>query len=174
MAKAVNFGLLYGQKAAGFVKHASAKYDVTMTESAAEKISDAFFKAYPALAAWQKKQKHAASNAKEVRTILGRRRDLQQAKETWWTRYTALLNTPIQGAAADGMKLALCRLRESLPENCLIVNTVHDEILVECPENAAEQVRQLVEKTMVEEMQRLFPDVAIVAEAKVIQSWHDK
>ena len=174
MAKAVNFGLLYGQKPLGLVKYAASSYGVTMTEGEATKISDAFFKAYPALAAWQKKQKNAASNAKEVRTILGRRRDLPQAKETWWIRYAALLNTPIQGAAADGMKRALCRLRGLLPEKCQIVNTVHDEILVECPEDAADQVRQLVEKTMVEEMQRLFPDVAIVAEAKVIQSWHDK
>jgi DNA polymerase I-like protein with 3'-5' exonuclease and polymerase domains len=174
MAKAVNFGLLYGQKPLGLVKYAASSYSVTMTEGEAAKISDAFFKAYPALAAWQKKQKYAASNAKEVRTILGRRRDLRQDKETWWTRYTALLNTPIQGAAADGMKRALCRLRGLLPQKCQIVNTVHDEILVECPEDAADQVRQLVEKTMVEEMQRLFPEVAIVAEAKVIQSWHDK
>jgi DNA polymerase-1 len=174
MAKAVNFGLLYGQKPAGLVKYAACSYGVTMTESQARLIREAFFKAYPTLAAWQKTQNHAASNATEVRTALGRRRVLKQGVDDWWSRFTALMNSPIQGAAADGMKLALCSLRKRLPENCRIVNTVHDEILVECPEEITECVSQLVGQTMVEEMQRLFPDVPIIADAKTIESWHDK
>lgn len=174
MAKAVNFGLLYGQKPAGLVKYAAASYGVTMPETQARRISEAFFKAYPVLAAWQKTQNHAATNATEVRTTFGRRRVLKQGNEEWWSRYTALLNSAIQGAAADGMKLALCRLRKLLPANCRIVNTVHDEILVECPEEVTEEISQLVEQTMVNEMENLFPDVPIVADAKTIESWHDK
>lgn len=174
MAKAVNFGLLYGQKPAGLVKYAAASYGVTMTEAEAAQISQNFFKAYPKLAEWQKRQNHLASTATEVRTALGRKRTLPKGQAGWWSRYTALLNSPIQGAAADGMKLALCRLRKQLPAGCLIVNTVHDEILVECPEDEAERVCELVEQSMVEEMQRLFPTVKIVAEAKTISSWLEK
>lgn len=174
MAKAVNFGLLFGQKPAGLVKYAAASYGVTLTESDATQISRGFFKAYPKLAEWQKRQNHLASTATEVRTALGRKRTLPKGQDAWWSRYTALLNSPIQGAAADGMKLALCRLRKQLPTGCLIVNTVHDEILVECPEDEAERVCELVEQSMVEEMQHLFPTVKIVAEAKTISSWLEK
>lgn len=173
-AKAVNFGLLYGQKPEGLVKYAAESYGVKMTESDASDLSDAFFAAYPNLANWQKQQKGHASAAREVRTSIGRRRTLPQDNKNWWERYSALLNSPIQGGAADGIKMALCRLMSEVPKSCLIVNTVHDEILVECPEEDANTICRLVEQVMVEEMQRLYPDVVIKADAKVISQWAEK
>ena len=74
-----------------------------------------------------------------MRTRLGRRR-LIAPDESDWQRFTALVNTPVQGGCADGMKRAIVALSARLPEGARILSTVHDELIVEAPETDAEAV----------------------------------
>jgi DNA polymerase-1 len=105
--------------------------------------------------------------------VLGRRR-LIPPEASAWERFTALVNTPVQGGCADGMKRALVQLASALPPSARIVSTVHDEIIVEAPEHDAEDVRRTVEAVMIEAMAALFPQVPVEVEVSVCASWGEK
>jgi DNA polymerase-1 len=174
LAKAVNFGLLYGQRAEGLVKYAALKYEVPLTVQQAEQIRNRFFTRYQGLKrwhsdAWQKVE----DGVSEVRTRLGRRRLLPDLA-TEWDQFSALVNAPVQGGAADGMKRALVALAAALPEGAFIVSTVHDELIVEAPLEIADQVKELTCSAMVDAMSRIYPEVPIVVDANVCSSWGEK
>ena len=109
----------------------------------------------------------------EVRTRMGRRRIIP-GTATEWERFTALVNTPVQGGCADGMKQAIVTLAERLPHTARILSTVHDEVIVEVPEAEAEQICDLVATTMKEAMESLFPEVPIEVEGGVCEHWGEK
>jgi DNA polymerase-1 len=174
LAKAVNFGLLYGQGAEGLVKYAAANYGVTLTSSEAKIIHARFFEAYPALGTWHRQcWRSAAQGSLEARTVLNRRR-LVPSVATDWERFTALVNTPVQGGSADGLKRAMLRIHNTLPTGARLICTVHDEIIVEAPEALAASVCELVRATMRDEMALLFPAVPIEVEAQVCENWGQK
>ena len=174
LAKAVNFGLLYGQSAPGLVKYAASSYGVALPEDAAKEIRAKFFRTYGQLRQWHgESHLQAEKGVREVRTVLGRRR-LIPPEASAWERFTALVNTPVQGGCADGMKRALVQLASALPPSARIVSTVHDEIIVEAPESEGESVRQTVEAVMIEAMAALFPQVPVEVEASVCASWGEK
>ena len=103
LAKAVNFGLLYGQSAKGLVGYAKKKYGVEMEYERAHEIHGKFFSAYTGLREWHKNaRKMAAQGAQSVHTILGRVQRLPKGEAAEWPRFTALVNTPAQGGAAAG------------------------------------------------------------------------
>jgi DNA polymerase I len=123
--KAANFGLLYGQGPQGFKDQAEQDYNVILTLEEAAKLRRQWLQTFPRLAKWQEEQEGKT----ETRTILGRRR-------TWKSSppLTEVLNSPIQGSAADGMKLAMARLWETrLPDfaDCFAVAVIHDELIIE-------------------------------------------
>jgi len=91
-----------------------------------------------------------------------------------WERFTALVNTPVQGGTADGMKQALILIDKRLPQNARIVSTVHDEVVVECHEDSADQCRETVTTAMVEAMAALFPEVPVEVEANICTTWAEK
>ena len=97
LAKAINFGLLFGLGAAGFRVSARSHYDLELTREQAAAYRRAFFDAYPALARWHRQA--GRKGAKECRTLAGRRRLLDDK-----TPSTHRLNTPVQGTEADGLK----------------------------------------------------------------------
>ena len=174
LAKAVNFGLLYGQNAKGLVRYAKTSYGVTITEDEARLIRQKFFATYGRLRQWHgESHRLAEQGVAEVRTAFGRRR-LIEPTATEWERFTALVNTPVQGGCADGLKQALIDLSAKLPEEARIISTVHDEIIVECDQAAAEVVRELLQSTMREAMAAIFPQVPIEVEAGVCSNWGDK
>ena len=109
----------------------------------------------------------------EVRTRTGRRR-LIPSTASEWERFTALVNTPVQGGTADGMKYALVLIAERLPKSTRIVSTVHDEVVVECPEQSADDCREIITTAMVEAMTALFPEVPIEVEGNVCTTWAEK
>ena len=90
----------------------------------------------------------ATEGAQSVRTALGRIRWLPQGEEAEWPRFTALVNTPLQGGAADALKQAMVDLADKLTSSASIVSTVHDELIVECTSDNAEEVKALVEMAM--------------------------
>ncbi len=174
LAKAVNFGLLYGQSPGGLIKYARTNYGVTLSQEQARRIHQRFFDAYSGLRVWHRNCHATATTATEVRTVSGRRRLLPQGPGKEWHRFAAMLNTPVQGGCADGLKCALVTLARSLPAKARLVSTVHDEIIVETPVAVAGQVAELVRSTMCSAMARLFPNVPIEVEVKQCGTWGDK
>ena len=151
MAKAVNFGLLFGQGAKGLQAYAKASYGVEMSLEQAHKAKSAFFKAYPGLSAWQTQTRKAAERAKQVRTPGGRCRELEK------NIGTECLNTPIQGGAAECLLAALAALDvDSLKAR--LVNIIHDELVVECEPEQAGAVVQEVERAMTAGFLAIFPN----------------
>ena len=174
LAKAVNFGLLYGQSAKGLVRYAATSYGVTLDEEQATDIRQAFFRTYSRLRQWHGlSHNQAEAGVTEVRTRTGRRR-LIPTTASDWERFTALVNTPVQGGTADGMKHALILIDQRLPKSARIVSTVHDEVVVECHEDTAEQCREIITTAMVEAMAALFPEVPVEVEANICTTWADK
>ena len=116
----------------------------------------------------------AAEGAQSVRTALGRVRWLPEGEEAEWPRFTALVNTPGQGGAADALKQAMVDLADKLPPAASIVSTVHDELIVECASGTAEEVKALVETAMLDAVQTMFPGVRFEVESGICDSWGEK
>jgi DNA polymerase I-like protein with 3'-5' exonuclease and polymerase domains len=174
ISKSANFGLLYGQSAPGLVRYAASSYGVHLELEQAEQIRRQFFRTYGHLRQWHGESRNKAdAGAREVRTVLGRRRLLPETASEW-ERFTALVNTPVQGGCADGMKRAIVLLAKRLPAEARMISTVHDELLVEAPESMAEDVRGMVQASMIEAMADLFPQVPIEVEASVVTHWGEK
>jgi len=91
-----------------------------------------------------------------------------------WDRFQLLVNFRAQGSCADGLKLAMLRLASELPASAQLIATVHDELIIECPEIAADEVKALTVLVMTEEMAKVFPGLPIVVEAKICTHWGEK
>jgi DNA polymerase-1 len=168
LAKAVNFGLIYAMGAAGLKSYAEGTFGIPMTDEEARNFRKRFFQAYPGIAAWHERER--VSPSQELRTLGGRRR-IPSPSETLPGR----LNTPVQGTAADMLKLALGLLffRLSFQEDYL-VGCVHDEILLECPEYRGEEVATILKESMEEAGAKLLPRVPVEAKVVLGKSWGEK
>ena len=174
LAKAVNFGLLYGQGAAGFKEFARDKYEMDITLGEARQYKRRFFETYPGLAAWHERERLRMKRGEtETRTLTGRRR-------VGVERFTEWVNAPVQGTGADGLKLALALLWERRAEcpDAVPVACVHDEILVECDEDKAEKVEAWLEKVMIDGMDEVLngpdvggPRVPVEVETQIGKTW---
>ena len=174
LSKAINFGLLYGQSAKGLVRYAASSYGVQLADEEAQEIRKAFFRTYGSLRQWHgESHVNAQKGVREVRTILGRRRLIPESADEW-QRFTALVNTPVQGSCADGMKRALVLTASRLPDSASIISTVHDEVIVECNEADGESVLETVRASMVEAMAEILPRVPIEVEAGICSNWSQK
>jgi DNA polymerase I-like protein with 3'-5' exonuclease and polymerase domains len=166
LAKALNFGLLYGMGAQGFRGYAKSQYGLDLSEEDARRYRDAFFRNYPGLAAWHRRVGRSGKRTVETRTLAGRRR-LEVA------RFTEKLNSPVQGTGADGLKLALALLwerREQAP-GAFPVLAVHDEIVVEADTDRADAVADWLRGAMVDAMAPLIEPVPVEVEVKVARTW---
>jgi DNA polymerase-1 len=166
LAKAVNFGLLFGLGARGLRAYAKSNYELELSEAEAKHYRRAFFAAYPGLGWWHKRA--GTSRAKECRTLAARRRLLDEK-----TPYTHRLNTPVQGTEADGAKLAMALLWERRHEcpGAFPVLFVHDELVVECNAAQADAVATWVKQAMLDGMAPLIDPVPVEVEVKVRQTW---
>ncbi len=148
LAKAVNFGLIYGQGAKGLKDYARASYGVEMTLDEAERYRGRFFETYPGIRRWHEHElREYRKGNPETRTLTGRRRKGVR-------RFTERLNSPVQGTGADGLKLALALLWERRHEypGAVPILAVHDEIVVECGEDEAAGVEAWLEEAMIDGM----------------------
>ncbi len=165
-AKAVNFGFAFGMGVDTFVERALADYGVTVSPSDAQRFKKVYGDTYPAVAAWQERIRKAMPV--EVRSASGRRRLFVDHQEGYCER----LNLPVQGTAADGIKLAMVLLHKRLrPPRARLVLCVHDELVVEAQREHAVAVRDLVEATMVEGMAHYVTTVPIAVEADIRATW---
>jgi DNA polymerase I len=173
LAKAVNFGLLYGQSAAGLKTYAKNSYGVDMTDEEAVQFREAFFNEYQGLAAWHESARAAANDPEvtEVRTHrIGRRQHLADA-EHWWPRFASLVNSPIQGSCAEVQKLGMLDIGEKLKGRAQLVSCVHDEVILECAEDDAEAVMAEVQSFMSARSAQIFNGQTIGVEAHIADSW---
>ena len=170
-AKAVNFGIVYG------ISEFSLADDIGVSRFEAKSYIDGYLSTYHGVRDYMKQVVIDAREKGYTQTMYGRRRYIPELKNSNFNiRQGAeriALNTPIQGSAADIIKLAMIRvdkaLKEEYPEAKLLLQ-VHDELIVECPEEIAPQVAQLVSREM-QQVAKL--DVPLLAEAKWGRSWFD-
>jgi DNA polymerase-1 len=176
LAKAANFGLIYGQQAAGFADYARANYGIELSVDEAARIREKFFATYPRLADWQRRTIRDSRKSQSVTTRGGRVRDF--STEPHGYRPTEALNTPVSGAAAEAMLEALARLGPALAGlDARLVNIVHDELLVEVADADVEKAKPAIEGAMRDGFLALFPEAADqvdgLVEAKVGHSWRE-
>ena len=170
-AKAVNFGIVYG------ISEFSLSEDIGVSRYEAKEYIESYLANYRGVRAYMKNVVEDAKNRGYTETMFGRRRYIPELKSSNFNVRSGAermtLNTPIQGTAADLIKLAMIRvdkaLRENFPEAKLILQ-VHDELIVECPEEQAEAVAALVSREM-ESVAEL--KVPLTAEAKFGKSWYE-
>ena len=170
-AKAVNFGIVYG------ISEFSLAEDIGVSRYEAKEYIENYLSNYSGVRAYMRQVVADARECGYTQTLYGRRRYIPELKSSNYNvRQSAeriALNTPIQGTAADIIKLAMIRvdeaLRQSFPEAKLLLQ-VHDELIVECPEALAPQVAALVSTQMQQVAQLKVP---LTAEANYGKSWYD-
>ena len=170
-AKAVNFGIVYG------ISEFSLADDIGVSRYEARAYIDSYLTNYRGVKAYMKQVVADATATGYTQTLYGRRREIPELKSTNYNIRQSgeriALNTPIQGTAADLIKLAMIRvdkaLAEKFPEAKLLLQ-VHDELIIECPEEIASQVAELISYEM-EQVAKL--QVPLLAEAKWGKSWYE-
>ena len=170
-AKAVNFGIVYGISAFAL----SDDLHVSMGE--AKEYMEKYFEHYAGVRAYMSRVVEQAKEDGYVSTLYHRRRWLPELKSSNFNMRSfgerVALNMPIQGTAADIIKLAMIRVDGRLRAEGLqarLVLQVHDELIVECPECEAQRVRDLLK----EEMEGVAAlSVPLLAEANVGKTWAD-
>ncbi len=170
-AKAVNFGILYGMSAFGLAK----QLDVSRSE--AKEFIEAYFSRYPTVQTFMDETLEKAREQGYVETMLGHRvyvHDINSSNGMMkaYAERTAI-NAPLQGSAADIIKVAMVnlhqRLQQQAPQAKLIMQ-VHDELIVECPNADVAMVSAMMAETM-ESAVKL--DVPLIADIASATSWFD-
>ena len=168
-AKAVNFGIVYG------ISPFSLSQDIHVSVAQAKSYMEKYFAHYAGVRAYMDGVVEQGKSQGYVSTMYGRRRWLPELKSSNFNTRSfgerVALNMPIQGTAADIIKLAMIRVEDRLKQEGLqaqLVLQVHDELIVECPEAEAETVAHLLTQEMEGVAQLAVP---LTAEAKVGQTW---
>ena len=170
-AKAVNFGIVYG------ISDFSLAQDLHITRAEARRYMDSYLERFSGVRAYMKEAVEKAKRDGFAVTMFGRRRYLPELRSSNFNLRSfgerVALNMPVQGSAADIIKLAMIRVSErfgrELPQAKLLLQ-VHDELIAECPLGLAEQCTQILEEEM---SAAASLDVPLVAEAHTGLSWYD-
>lgn len=168
LAKALNFGLLYGMGAAGFQQYAKRSYGLQLTLDEARRYRNAFFMAYPGLKGYHQRISKQLSFDSIVKTRGGLWVD---SKKSW----TNALNSPIQGTGVEVLNEAIIRLSPSL--DCLkakLVHLVHDEILIEVPQENRLEAQEALSIAMEEAFEAMLPGQQLtfgLVEPSIGNSW---
>ena len=168
-AKAVNFGVVYG------ISPFSLSQDIGVTVAEAKEYMERYFQTYTGVRAYMDRIVEQARADGYVETLMHRRRALPELKSSNHNLRAfgerVALNMPIQGTAADLMKLAMVRVERRLADEGLaaqLIMQVHDELIVECPEDEATRVQALLEEEMSGVMTLAVP---LPAEAHCGKNW---
>ena len=188
-AKVINFLLIYGGSAETLQQHAICDYGLAMSLDEAREAQEKYFEIYSGVSDWQRRQVESMSCTHQhyfhdcVRgffylpltctfTALGRRRV--------WPRFGTGIkalkfqsfNTPSQGTGADLLKMVMCELNDKLDsEDAKIIASIHDELLLEVPEEQAEEYANLLSEIMNRIGSRILYPVPVTSEAEILSSW---
>lgn len=170
-AKAINFGLIYGKQAFSLGK------ELGIGRNQAQDYIDMYFSRYPKVYAYMKAIREEAKTRGYVTTIYGRRRYIPEIQSRnrmiVQSGERMALNTPIQGSAADIMKIAMVKVyyrlaKESFRSHLLL--QIHDELIIEAPEAESEKILRL----LTEEMENAVSlSVPLVVDARIGKSWYE-
>lgn len=170
-AKMINFGLIYGKQAFSLAN------DLGVSRAEAQGFIDRYFEQFPKVQAYLDSLVSSAKKLGYAQTIWGRRRYLPEIQSknriVMQSGERQALNMPIQGAAADIMKIAMIAVWQKLKDENLdakIVLQVHDELIIDCAADIAPHVKELLIDTM-EHAVKL--DVPLKVEADIAYSWYD-
>lgn len=148
-AKAVNFGIVYGISSFGLSQ------DLSISTKEAKEYIDRYFETYPGIREFLDGLVAGAKEKGYVTTMYGRRRPIPELKSANYMQRSfgerVAMNSPIQGTAADIIKIAMIRVHDRLREEGLksrLILQVHDELLIEAYEEEAEQVEQILKEEM--------------------------
>jgi DNA polymerase-1 len=170
-AKVVNFGIVYGLSPFGLSQN------LGIEPSEAKQFINAYFEKYSGVRAFIDKTLDDASHRQHVKTLFGRIRPIpdinaKNAQQRGFAERTAV-NTPLQGTAADLIKIAMIRIDEAVRDRNLksrMTLQVHDELVFEVPEEELDVMRSLVR----EYMEKVYPlSVPLVVEIGVGKNWRD-
>jgi DNA polymerase-1 len=169
-AKAINFGLIYGMSPFGLTRTT----DLTLAE--AEDFVEAYFRQFPGVKRYLDHMRLVAAQDGYVETLLGRRRyfpGLQTQKNQMIRNREEreAINAPIQGTAADIMKLAMLHIKGALKDAGLsgqMLLQVHDELVLECPEDELHETARTVQQVMENAYQLKIP---LKTEARYGKNW---
>jgi len=172
-AKAINFGLIFAMGARGLQSYAQDTYGVEMSLQQAEQFRQRFFQAYRGIDRWHKRVREEDAQKKrdglpsETRTLTGRR-------YIWSGQagVAGLYNMPVQGSAADITKKALgLIMEENRNPEWHLVACVHDEILMEVPEEQKIEAQYFLQRQMERAGKAILRSVPVVAESNIGHSW---
>ena len=148
-AKAVNFGIVYGISSFGLSQ------DLSISTKEAKEYIDRYFETYPGIKGFLDGLVSGAKAQGYVTTMYGRRRPIPELKSSNYMQRSfgerVAMNSPIQGTAADIIKIAMIRVHDRLREEGLksrLILQVHDELLIEAYEEEAERVEQILQEEM--------------------------
>ncbi len=168
-AKAVNFGIVYG------ISAFSLAQDIGVFQSEAKAYIDAYMEKYHGVREYMSQIIESGKREGYVSTLYGRRRYLPELKVSNFNTRSfgerVARNMPIQGSAADIMKLAMVHVHQRLRSEGLkaqIILQVHDELIVECPISEAEQVQMILTEEMEQVAQLSVP---LVVDAHIGRNW---
>ncbi|WP_437646730.1 DNA polymerase I [Sorangium sp. So ce362] len=167
-SKTINFGVIYGMGESALAK----RLDISRAEAA--RFIDAYFARYRGVHEFMERTMAEAKRSESVRTLLGRRRLLPDLRSSDRMRRAQAeriaQNTPIQGTAADLLKLAMVRVPRPVVPGARMVLTVHDELAFEVPAESVDEAKARVR----EAMESVFPlDVPLVVDIGHGPTWAD-
>jgi len=169
VAKTINFGVMYGMSSFRLSR------ELGIPRKEADRFLEFYFRQYPRIQSFIEETIRKAEESGKVSTILGRERPVLNITSRNKTEKMAAeriaINTPIQGSAADMVKLAMIRIVEKLKEarlNTRLILQVHDELIFEVPPEELERVKELVQR----EMEQVYPlRVPLRVSVEIGSSW---
>ena len=170
-AKAINFGLIYGMSAFGLSKQ------LQITRAEAQNYIEQYFDRYPQVKHYMDETKQSAKKMGYVETVFGRRLYLGDIESSNYQRRQyaerSAINAPMQGTAADLIKMAMILLHQKIREESFeakIIMQVHDELVIEVNENQSDELSEITTSVM-SEISKL--DVDLKVDADIGNNWDE-
>lgn len=170
-SKAVNFGLVYGISEFGLARN------IGVSRAEAAGFIRRYFEKYPGVKKYMDQSVRDGYDRGCALTLMGRRRQLPELKSSNGNTRSfgerVAMNAPVQGTAADIIKLAMVRVEKRLEEEgyrARLILQVHDELILEAPRDEAEKVKQLLKECMEQVVELKVP---LVAEVNIGESWYE-
>lgn len=165
LAKAINFGLIYGMSPKSLVDYAKANYDINISIDDAREFYKNFFSYFKEFQNWHNSIKDYLKNHKfiEVNTLFGRK--------ILASRFTDAVNYPIQGSGSDLLKMAVVFFYREKDNSSQIVNLVHDEIVIESEDSQLEKNQKILALSMEKAGRFILKRVPVKFEISVGKSW---